>query len=151
LVVSDFFRTFAHRNKQKKKIMSNSKIRKQLEAIEAKNKFLGDYKKIESLILNYQMCKAYFHDQSASIIGVVELILKEKYNLPWQLKFIRKATLAARGKSNALISIPQFKYEEKVNDIISKFVIKNFDKMVSDQKKNSTYPFAFRDLIEKNS
>ena len=131
--------------------MSNSKVRKQLEALEARNKFFDSYKKIESVILNYQMCKAYFHDQSASIIGVVELILKEKYNLPWQLKFIRKATMEARGKSNPLISIPQFKYEERVNDILSKFVRKNFDKMVSDQKKNSNYPFALRDIIEKNS
>ena len=131
--------------------MSNSKVRKQLEALEARNKFFDSYKKIESVILNYQMCKAYFHDPSVSIIGVVELILKEKYNLPWQLKFIRKATMEARGKSNPLISIPQFKYEERVNDILSKFVRKNFDKMVSDQKKNSNYPFALRDIIEKNS
>ena len=97
------------------------------------------------------MCKAYFHDSSASIIGVVELILKEKYNLPWQMKFIRKATLDARGKNNPIISIPQFKYEEKVNDIISKFVHRNFEKMVADQKENSSYPFAFRDIIEKVS
>ena len=131
--------------------MSNSKVRKALEAQERHTKSFEAYKKVESLITNYQMCKAYFHDTSASIIGIVELILKEKYNLPWQLKFIRKATFSARGKSNALISIPQFKYEERVNDIISKFVKKNFDKMVIDQKKNSAYPFIFRDIVERNS
>ena len=131
--------------------MSNSKVRKQLEALEAKGKIYNDYKKVETMITNYQMCKAYFNDASASIIGIVELILKEKYNLPWQLKFIRKATFSARGKSNALISIPQFKFEEHVNDILSNFVKKKFDKMVADQKKNSNYPFVLRDIIEKNS
>ena len=61
--------------------MSNSKVRKQLEAIEAKTKKYSQYAKIETLLLNYQMCKAYFHDSGASIIGIAELILKEKYNL----------------------------------------------------------------------
>ena len=131
--------------------MSNSKIRKQLEAIEAKNKFYDSYKKKSTLLIDYQMCKAYFNDMSASIIGIVEDILKEKYNLPWQLKFIRRATMNARGKSNAVISIPQFKYEEKVNDILSKFIEKNFDKMVRDQKTNKNYPFIFRDIIERYS
>lgn len=131
--------------------MSNSKVRKQLEAIEAKTKKYSKYTKIEGLLLNYQMCKAYFHDQSASIIGVAELILKEKYNLPWQTKFIRRALMDARGKSNPMISIPQFKYDERLYSILSKFVKKNFDKMAAGQKKNSTYPFAFRDLMEKNS
>lgn len=131
--------------------MSNSKVRKQLEAMEAKTKKYSAYTKIESLILNYQMCKAYFHDQGASIVGIAELILKEKYNLPWQLKFIRRALSDARGKSNPMISIPQFKYDEHLHDILSKFVKKNFDKMVADQKKNGAYPFAFRDLMEKIS
>lgn len=131
--------------------MSNSKVRKQLEAMEAKTKKYSAYTKIESLILNYQMCKAYFHDQGASIVGIAELILKEKYNLPWQSKFIRRALSDARGKSNPMISIPQFKYDEHLHDILSKFVKKNFDKMVADQKKNGAYPFAFRDLMEKIS
>lgn len=129
--------------------MSNSKVRKQLEALEAKTKKYSQYKKIENVILNYQMCKAFFHDPSVSIIGVVEMILKEKYNLPWQLKFIRKVTMEARGKKNPLIEIPQFKYEERVDNILSKFVKKNFDKMAADQKKNGAYPFAFRDIMEK--
>lgn len=131
--------------------MSNSKVRKQLEAIEAKTKKYSEYKKIESLLLNYQLCKAYFHDSGASILTIVETILRQKYNLPWQLKFIRKAVMDARGKKNPTITIPQFKYEETEHDILSKFVMYNFDKIVADQKKNSTYPFEFRDLMEKNS
>lgn len=131
--------------------MSNSKVRKQLEAIEAKTKKYSEYAKIETLLLNYQMCKACFRDSGASIIGIAELILKEKYNLPWQTKFIHRALMNAWGKSNPMISIPQFKYNERLHDILSKFVKKNFDKMVADQKKNSTYPFAFRELMERNS
>ena len=131
--------------------MSNSKVRKQLEALEAKGKKYSEYQKIESLLLNYQLCKAYFHDQSASILTIVETILRQKYNLPWQLKFIRKAVMDARGKKNPTIAIPQFKYEETEHGILSKFVKHNFDKIVADQKKNSEYPFAFRDLMEKNS
>ena len=131
--------------------MSNSKIRKALEAQERETRKYNEYQKIESMIVNYQMCKAYFNDASASIIGVVEKILREKYNLPWQLKFIRRATLEARGKSNALISIPRFKFERHVNDILSNYVRKNFEKMVSDQKKNSAYPFIFRDVLGRIS
>ncbi len=131
--------------------MSNSKVRKQLEAIEAKTKKYSEYAKIETLLLNYQMCKAYFRDSGVSIIGIAELILKEKYNFPWQTKFIRRALMSAWGKNNPMISIPQFKYDERLHDILSKFVRKNFDKMVADQKKNSTYPFAFRELMERNS
>lgn len=131
--------------------MSNSKVRKALEAKERGTRKYNEYQKIESMIVNYQMCKAYFNDASASIVGIVEKILKEKYNLPWQLKFIRRATLEARGKSNALISIPQFKFERHINDILSNYVRKNFEKMVSDQKKNSAYPFIFRDVLERIS
>ena len=138
--------------------MSNSRIRKALEAQAIANyakekaeKVYSVYQKNESLLTNYQMCKAYFKDSGASVIGIVESILKEKYNLPWQLKFIRKATMGARGKSNAQITIPQFNYDACVNDILSKFVKKNFEKMIADQKKNNAYPFMFRDLIEKYS
>ena len=131
--------------------MSNSKVRKQLEAIEAKTKKYSEYAKIETLLLNYQMCKACFRDSGASIIGIAELILKEKYNLPWQTKFMRRALMKAWGKNNPMISIPQFNYDERLHDILSKFVKKNFDKMAADQKKNSTYPFAFRELMERNS
>ena len=130
-------------------IMSNSRIRKEIAIKETKNKVYTKYRGIESLLLNYQMCKAYFNDSSISMLGVVEKIIKTKYNLPWQRKFIRKAIMGARGKSNALISIPQFKFEERVNDILSKFVKRNFDKMVIGQRKGFLYPFAFRNIVEK--
>jgi len=131
--------------------MSNSKVRKQLEAQEAKNKFFNAYKKKADFILNFQMCKAYYKDSALSPLAIIEKILKAKYNLPWQEKIIRKAIADARGKSNPTISIPQFKYEEKVHDIIAKFVEKNFDKMVLDSKKSSLYPLGLRDILEKYS
>jgi hypothetical protein len=131
--------------------MSNSRVRKELEARQRETKKFEDYKKVESLLLNYQMCKAFFKESGASIIGIVEKILVDKYNLPWQLKFIKRATLEARGKKNATIAIPQFKYEENVANILSKFVHKNFEKMVNEQKRGESYPFAFRDIVERNS
>jgi len=131
--------------------MSNKKVREQLEAQEAKAKFLNAYKSKADLILNFQMCKAYYKDSGISILGIVEKILKAKYNLPWQEKLIKKAIDSVRGKTDATISIPQFKYEEKVRDILAKFVEKHFDKMVLDCKRNSLYPQKLRDLIERLS
>lgn len=114
-------------------------------------KLYAQYKKQESLISNYQMCKAFFHDPNCSVLTLVGRILKEKYNLPWQEKFIRLATLSARGKTNATISIPQFKFEETTHNILSKYVKKNFSVMVADQMRNREYPFMFRSIIEKFS
>lgn len=131
--------------------MSNSKIRKQIEAQEAKTKLLEAYKKKADFILNYQVCKAYFKDSGMSIMAIVEKILKAKYNLPWQEKIIRKALNENRGKSNPTITIPQFKYEKKVHDIIAEFVFHNLGKMAVDKKTNGMYPLAFSDIIEKYS
>ena len=131
--------------------MSNKKVRVQLEAQEVKDKFFNAFKSKADFILNFQMCKAYFKDSGLSTLAVVERILKAKYNLPWQEKFIYKAIAEAKGKTNATIIIPQFKFEEKVHDILAKFVEKNFDKMVLDSKHNSLYPQKLRDIIERYS
>ena len=131
--------------------MSNSKVRKQLEAQEAKGKLLEGYKKHSNFILNFQMCKAYYKDSALPIMAIVEKILKAKYNLPWQEKIIRKALNEVRGQKNPLIEIPQFKYSKNVHDIIAEFVEKNFDKMIADRKTNDLYPLGLRDIIEKYS
>ena len=131
--------------------MSNSKVRKQLEAQEAKGKLLEGYKKHSNFILNFQMCKAYYKDSALPIMAIVEKILKAKYNLPWQEKIIRKALNEARGKKNPLIEIPQFKYSKNVHDILAEFVERNFDKMIADRKTNELYPLGLRDIIEKYS
>jgi hypothetical protein len=56
-----------------------------------------------------------------------------------------------RGKSNPTIAIPQFRYEKKVHDIISEFVYRNFDKMVTDRKNGEIYPIKFMDIVDENS
>jgi hypothetical protein len=131
--------------------MSNKKVRMAIEAQEAKNKFFNAYKSKSDLLLNFQMCKAYYKDSGLSILAIVENVLKAKYNLPWQEKIIRKAINDARGVADATITIPQFNYEEKVRDILSKFVEKHFDKMALDAKSNSMYPQVLRDIIERYS
>ena len=131
--------------------MSNSKVRKQIEAQSKNEKLLAAYKKKADLILNYQMCKAYFKDSALSILSIVEKILKAKYNLPWQEKLIRKALTEARGKSNATIAIPQFKYEKKVHDILAEFVEKHLDAMAREAKTRGLYPLGFVNLIETYS
>jgi hypothetical protein len=127
--------------------MSNKKVREQLEAQEAKNKFINAYKSKADFILNFQMCKAYFKDSGLSVLAIVEKILKAKYNLPWQEKLIKRALNDARGKNNPLISIPQFKFEKNTHDILADFVIKNFDKMVLDHKRNGLYPLKLREIL----
>lgn len=131
--------------------MSNRKVREQLERINAKSKAYEEYKKKASLVTDYQICKAYFHDPTCSILCLVEKILKEKYNLPWQEKFIRMATMEARGKTNAVISIPKFKFEETTANILSKYVKRNFGTILADQRQNREYPFMLRDIVEKYS
>jgi hypothetical protein len=127
--------------------MSNKKVREQLEAQEAKNKFINAYKSKADFILNFQMCKAYFKDSGLSVLAIVEKILKAKYNLPWQEKLIKRSLNDARGKNNPLISIPQFKFEKNTHDILADFVIKNFDKMVLDNKRNGMYPLKLREIL----
>ena len=127
--------------------MSNKKVREQLEAQEAKNKFINAYKSKADFILNFQMCKAYFKYSGLSVLAIVEKILKAKYNLPWQEKLIKRALNDARGNNNPLISIPQFKFEKNTHVILADFVVKNFDKMVLDHKRNGMYPLKLREIL----
>lgn len=130
--------------------MSNKKVREQLEAQEAKNKFLETYKKKADFVLNFQMCKAYFKDSGLSVLAIIEKILKAKYNLPWQEKLIKRALNDARGKTNPLISIPQFKFEKNTHDILADYVIKNFDKMLLDRNRlgrDGLYPLKLREIL----
>jgi hypothetical protein len=131
--------------------MSNSKVRKQIEAQSKNEKLVEAYKKKANFVLDFKMCKAYFKDSAMSVIAIVEKILKAKYNLPWQEKIIRKALADARGKSNPIISIPQFKYEKNTHDILKEFVERNLMKMVADKQRNGLYPLEFGDLLEKYS
>ena len=131
--------------------MSNSKVRKQLEAQSKNEKLLEAYKKKANFILDFKMCKAYYKDAALSVTAVIEKILKAKYNLPWQEKLIRKALNDVRGKSNPLISIPEFKYEKITHDIIKEFVERHLDTMAKEAKTRGLYPLEFADLVETYS
>ena len=134
--------------------MSNSKVRKALEAKKRGNQVFNAYKAKEDLLFNFQMVRAYFKDSGASVHCLVEKILTEKYNLPWQRKLVRRALNEINGQRNGLVSIPQFKYEERIYDILSKFVRKNFEAMVEEISQHPTgtlYPLSFRDIVSKYS
>ena len=142
-----------HRKQIKNKIMSNSKVRKQLEARSKNEKLLEAYKKkADRFILDFQMCKAYYKDSALSVLDIIEKILKVKYNLPWQEKLIRRALNEARGKTNATINIPQFKFEKSTHQILAEFVEKHLDKMAAEATRmRGTYPLPFVELVEKYS
>jgi len=139
----------------------NSKLRKAIAEQEKMNTaksaskvIYGKYKAKEDLLLNFQMVRAYYGDNGASIKRLIDKILAEKYNLPWQRKIIRNALRVMDNQRNALISIPQFKFEEHVYDILSKFVKKNFTKMIRDAKlqgSESLYPLSLRTMLNSYS
>lgn len=130
--------------------MSNSRVRREIEAKERGSKALQKYKQKEDIITNYQLSKAYLKDKGASVSSIVETILRKKYNLPWQQKYIHKAVVGVRGQKNPIISIPQFKYEDRVENILSKFVHKNFGMMVVDSNENDAYPIMFKKIVENS-
>ena len=111
------------------------------------NKIFQGYN-ANDLILNFQLCKAYFND-NCSIVQIVEKILLERFH---DLSFKERARIKeCHGKSNALISLPRLGFEANVHDILKGYVEKRFDKMVAEAIgiKKSAYPQKFRDLIER--
>jgi hypothetical protein len=113
------------------------------------NKIFQGYN-ANDLILNFQLCKAYFND-NCSIVQIVEKILLERFH---DLSFKERARIKeCHGKSNALISLPRLGFEANVHDILKGYVEKRFDKMVAEAIgiKKSAYPQKFRDLIERLS
>ena len=113
------------------------------------NKIFQGYN-TNDLILNFQLCKAYFNE-NCSIVQIVEKILLERFH---DLSFKERARIKeCHGKSNALISLPRLGFEANVHDILKGYVEKRFDKMVAEAIgiKKSAYPQKFRDLIERLS
>ena len=115
-------------------------------------KIYNAFKNKADFILKYQVVKG-FYKSNDSVLQLVGKILREKYNLPWQDKFLNKALESAQGKRNALIDIPQFNYKENVETIYDKFIENKFDKMVNDVITHGLgmYPLPFRDIIERYS
>lgn len=118
-------------------------------------KIFEAYKKKADNLMNFQLVRKYYN-ANVSKLRLVERILKEKYNLPWQEKFISKAIANAQDVRDAEIDIPQFNYKEKVNDILAKFVENKFDKLVNELNTHGIgdevkFPLTFRDIVERNS
>lgn len=131
--------------------MSNSRVARELKVKAYGSKAFERYKKKEDFITNYQMARAYLGDRGANVMGVIEKILSNKYNLPWQMKYIRIATRNVRGKRNPIISIPKFNFECDSETILSKFVHKNFSNMVANHKDNDDYPITFTNILNSVS
>ena len=128
--------------------MSNKKVREALQKKADQNNFYEEYKKKEDLLLNYQTCRGYLKVSGVGITDLVFLILKKKYDYPWQEKFIRQATHAARGVRDAEIEIPQFNFKEKASVILSRFVRDNFTRIMRTWR-DGDYPLIVRDLGER--
>ena len=128
--------------------MSNKRIREELRRKEMRSSFYEKYKSKEDLMLNYKTCRAYFKETGCSITDVVFMILKKKYDYPWQAKFIRQATNSARGVRDAEIDIPQFNFKEKVSTILSRFVKDHFYEIMQTWRSGD-YPLDVRYIGEE--
>ena len=115
-------------------------------------KIYNAFKAKADFIMKFQLVKA-FYKSNDSVLQLVGKILRERYNLPWQDKIIRKALEDAQGKRNAVIDIPQFNYKENVEAIFDKFIENKFDKMVAELETHGLgmYPLGFRDIVERCS
>ena len=115
-------------------------------------KVYAGYKSKADFVMKFQLVKAYYKSND-SVLQLVGKILRERYNLPWQDKIIRKVLEDAQGKRNPVIDIPQFNYKESVEAIFDKFIENKFDKMVGEIETHGLgmYPLGFRDIIERYS
>jgi hypothetical protein len=115
-------------------------------------KIYAGYKSKADFVMKFQLVKAYYKSND-SVLQLVGRILRERYNLPWQDKIIRKVLEDAQGKRNAVIDIPQFNYKENVETIFDKFIENKFDKMVNELLEHGLgmYPLTFRDIVERYS
>jgi hypothetical protein len=115
-------------------------------------KIYTGFKSKADFVMKFQLVKAYYKSND-SVLQLVGRILRERYNLPWQDKIIRKVLEDAQGKRNAVIDIPQFNYKENVETIFDKFIENKFDKMVNELLEHGLgmYPLTFRDIVERYS
>lgn len=127
--------------------MSNKRVREELEKKAKFNGLYDKYKAKADLLLDYQTCRGFLKT-NGSITDIVYLILKKKYDYPWQDKFIRQATMAARGQRDGEIVIEQFNFREKISDILSKFVKNNFNEIMRTYYERN-YPLAVKYLGEE--
>ena len=109
------------------------------------------YKKKADLLMDYQLCKAHL-GESGSVHRIAEKILLERKHLSnEERRAIHKAVTKTIGVKGVNISVPRLNINKSPSDILSEYVKKNFDNMVSMVKYRGLgdYPLKFRDIIEK--
>jgi hypothetical protein len=110
-------------------------------------KIYQGFKPKADMLLNYQLCKAYFGD-NGGVIDMVERILASKFGglHPKDQMVIR----SLRGKHNPVIELPYHDFKATVEEILAGFVELRFDKMVFEVlSRKEGYPLAFRDIVER--
>ena len=108
------------------------------------------YVKKATLLEDYNLLKAYFKFDNASVLGIAEKILLDKYNHPYIRKEIQRKVLALQNTTNTPLVIEMIKLNATPKEILRDYIENNFKKIINDRKKMpSRYPIFLRDIIEK--
>ena len=103
-----------------------------------------------TLLEDYNLLKAYFKFDNASVLGIVEKILLDKYTNPYARKEIHKKVIALQNTSNMPLVIERIKLNATPKEILRGYIEKNFEKIINDRRKMpSRYPIVLRDIIDK--
>ena len=103
-----------------------------------------------TLLEDYNLLKAYFKFDNASVLGIVEKILLDKYTNPYVRKEIHKKVVALQNTSNMPLVIERIKLDATPKEILRGYIEKNFEKIINDRRKMpSRYPIFLRDIIDK--
>ena len=107
------------------------------------------YSRKKDTILDYQLCKAYL-GINGGINRMVEVILLEKEKNPFHRKKISEVVRNLVGHRDPLINIPKLGIHSKSSQILSDFVERNFDRIVSSHKlRKGIFPIKFMDLVDE--
>lgn len=116
-----------------------------------KENVLESYKRIEDLLLNYSVSRAFLNDGGLSLVKLVERILCKKHSSYYERKAIRRALLGLHGRSSeTMVAIPRIGLNRSLGDIVASFVHSNILKMVKDYKetRNDLYPIKFIMMVQ---
>lgn len=103
-----------------------------------------------TLLEDYNLLKAYFKFDNASVLGIVEKILLDKYTNPYVRKEIHRKVVALQNTSNMPLVIERIKLNATPKEILRGYIEKNFEKIITDRRKMpSRYPIFLRDIIDK--
>ena len=103
-----------------------------------------------TLLEDYNLLKAYFKFDNASVLGIVEKILLDKYTNPYVRKEIHKKAVALQNTSTMPLVIERIKLNATPKEILRGYIEKNFEKIINDRRKMpSRYPIFLRDIIDK--